>query len=275
MKSGVHIVAITILSTILAGCAGLSPEQLAKIEFECQQKEKSSEFYNYFFSEGECIATYRTQTGYLNDKVIVFLHGSMSNNQSSHPLLSEYNQNRVDYLQEETGITTYMITYPGYKDSSSNRYKRYNSGNRADFWSAEYSMLIAGVLEQIKEKEKAKELYVFGHSLGARIGGTILGLQPGLINKLAAYGGRFSTSHLGTPAMDIVDKVDKNSSVLLLVGGEDFRISYSKEYHRALQQQGIQSLLEIVEGQGHSINTDNYKIIYSYVTDFFILGKIR
>jgi len=270
MKILLKIITVAILSVSITGCTGMSPEKLAQIESDCKQKDQNSTDFNYFSSNGECVAAYRSQSGYKSDKVLVFLHGSYS--KGGDPLMEDYIEKRMDYLHEETGITVYVITYPGYKPSSSNKYMRWYNGNQS-LWSKDYFILISQVLEQIKTKEKAKELYVFGHSLGGRFGGAILGLKPDLITKFVAYGSRFSTNNPGIQPIELGDRINKKTSVLLIVGEKDFRRNFSEEYNQMLQGHDIKSQLKIIPGEGHSIGSNNYKKIYKYVVDFLLFDQ--
>ncbi len=238
--------------------------------------KQSCEEKNYLFSEGECLETYISR-GSDRQKVIVILPGR--NGADGNPMT--WMPAIADALTSQSKITSYLINYPGYGKSTSENFQRLgakalNPGNK------DYLKMIEDVLQQIKKREKAEELYLFAHSMGTTIAGNLIGEYPGLITKLATYGGLFdidkwygnkaTENYKGIQPFQVADKI-QGTSLLLLVGSDDKVAlpTYSKSYDKQLKNNGISSSLTIIDGYGHGMNDKNISAdIVEKVTIFYL-----
>ncbi len=255
--------------------AGFTTEALATQEDNAINKQ-NCEKKNYLFSEGECLETYISK-GTDSEKVIVILPGR--NGADGNPMT--WMPKIADQLTAKTKITSYLINYPGYGNSSSEKFQRLgakaiNPGKKA------YLQMIENILQEIKEKEKAKSLYLFAHSMGTTIAGNLIGEYPSQIEKLATYGGLFNIDewmgsratepYKGIQPIQVVDKIN-NTSIMLLVGSQDTVAlpKYSKDYDTLLKSKKIPSALIVLDGYGHGMNEGNVSsAVIEKVTDFFI-----
>lgn len=253
---------------------GFTSEALATEEKTTISKQ-NCEKKNYLYSEGECLETYVSK-GSNKDKIIVILPGR--NGADGNPMT--WMPKIADQLTAKSQITSYLINYPGYGNSSSTKFKRLgakavNPGEKS------YLKMIEIILQEIKEKEKAKSLYIFAHSMGTTIAGNLIGEYPSLIEKLATYGGLFNIDewmgskatepYKGIQPIEVSDKI-KNTSVMLIVGSQDSVAlpKYSKDYDLLLRSKKIPSTLIVLNGYGHGINEANASTaVTEKVAEFF------
>lgn len=267
MKKSIYSLIAISIAMVISGCAGgqVTKEDIENLKQSCLKK-------NYIFTENECLETYVSK-GNVKNKVIVILTGRSGNH--GNPMLKT--PKMANYFNEKTNITTYVFAYPGYSKSTSNNYGRHNYKTMYQ-GDKNYLKLIATALKEIKIKENANELYVFGHSIGGIIASSIAGQYPNLINKIVTYGTPYNMKewyndkdwgqYSGIQPIDAVNKI-QNTSFLLTVGSNDKNAipKYAKEYNDLLRKNNILSDVYIFDNLGHNIKGSTK--IMKKATDFF------
>ena len=216
---------------------------------ECLAKEE-----NFIYASGECIE-YRSFEGEENDHIIIIVHGTWDEGTNT---LGRY-EPFAETLNLNTDLTTIALALPGYSNSSENKFKSLaskeikNQASRKD-----YALFLASLIKAFKKQFKAKTLTYIGHSAGARIGATITGLKPNLIQNIALIGGSYEVKeenkNKGFIAFyDVIDFVNKDTNFIFIYGTKD-KISKPKittEFFKKAIKKGLKAKLIKVEDSGH------------------------
>ncbi len=208
-----------ILSTILTLMVITSFSYAQKIsEDQCNEKGNG-----YLSAGGECI-NYKAYEGDGNERLILVIHGSWK---AGTNILGRYAP-FAETLNMNTDITTVAIALPGYSGSSSNAMPALeHEAKPSPSATKEYVEFLGQMVEAFKTKFEADNVTYVGHSAGARMGATLMGVKPGLINQIALAGGGYVTGDdikqypNAISFMDVMDSADKEAKYLLIYGSAD------------------------------------------------------
>ena len=204
------------------------------------------------------IHTYGSQTAGPSPTLVVVLHGDTS---SGGPTSTQY---RIAKAVATNGVVGVGLIRPGYYDSE----ERSSDGsqNRTDNYTPENVDAIADAVKKLKDRHKATQTVLIGHSGGAAISGVILGRHPGLADRALLIAcncdvrrwrdevRRMQWSSL-SPS-DHVAKVPTTAKVIAITGDRDDTAhpGLARDYVAALQARGIKAKFMTMPGAGHNIN---------------------
>jgi predicted esterase len=207
---------------------------------------------NFIFVGNECIEFYEAAADRENVLNIV-VHGTWK---AGTNILGRY-ASFADDLAIQTDITTVAVALPGYSSSSTNHFQALSHEGVKNLASTkEYLDFLAKLIESLQKKYNAKVVNFIGHSAGGAMGTTLIGYKPKLITNLVSAGGYYdihkrSKNRDLISAVDYIDKVDKNSKILLIYGEKD-EISkpiVSKEFYKTAKAKGVNvKLVEVKNG---------------------------
>jgi predicted esterase len=210
---------------------------------------------NFIFAGGECLQFHTAKTD--NDDFLnIIIHGTWK---AGTNILGRYAPFAED-LALQTDITTVAIALPGYSGSSTNHFKSLShiGKTKPQAASKNYLLFLANVLEAFKKKYHAKKINYIGHSAGAMMGATLVGLKPNLISNLFCAGGIYDIHKRNKAkglisAIDYIDSIPKITNIVLIYGTKD-KISkpkLSKDFYKLAKSKGLHVSLVKVKGSGH------------------------
>lgn len=269
MKKIFYSLTALIIAISLSGCAGnqLTEDEILKVKKECKN--------SFLYADGECLEYYLSK-GSKQDKVIVFLPGSHT--KGGHAL--SWATEHADDIASVTNINTYIINMPGYGMSSTNRFNKmlWNPGNipTADINFINFTIK---VLEEIKKKNNAKNLYVIGHSSGAALASIISGYKPNLIQKAICIGGTYDfdtrvknwkkwSKYSYVSAIDYVENIT-NTDIILLIGEDEkeARLLQTKIFEKALLKNNKKVKVVSYPNVSHNMSDEMWNDISSYIKE--------
>ena len=237
-----------LLSAIVA--SALSANLFAKNinESECGAKGDG-----YIFAGGECINFYKAD-GEKPSSLIIVVHGSWAEGTNTLGRYSPF----ADNLAMATDVTTIAVALPSYSGSSSNKIgPLIHTDKRPLAATKEYVAFLGELIKKLKTKFNAKKVTFVGHSAGAMMGGTVLGLNPDLATNAVLVGGRYDIHAVNSDkslisAIDVVDKISKNTKIALVYGTKD-TISEPKvttDFFSLAKSKGLNvTLVEVPNGE--------------------------
>lgn len=209
---------------------------------------------DYIFAGGECIQTVVSK-GETESSIIILVHGTWPEGTN---ILGRYTT-FAETLAMSTDITTVAIALPGYSGSSTNNFLALGNKEASNLSGQEsYVRFVGEVVKALKEKFDAEKITYVGHSAGARIGATLTGLEPNLIQNIALVGGRYENKleekGKGLIALaDVIDKVNMDTNFLFIYGTAD-KIStpeVTTSFYEKAVEKGLKAKLVKVEGAPH------------------------
>lgn len=218
------------------------------------EKECSSMGEDFVFAGGECIET-RTFEGDSNEHIIILVHGVWDEGSNTLGRYAPF----AETMNLNTDLTTIAIALPGYAKSSTNNLLSLASKKKKNQAATkEYVMFLGNVVKALKKKYEAKTVTYVGHSAGARMGATLTGFEPDLIQNIALVGGRYEVrdENKGKGFIsfnNVIDKTNKNINFLFVYGTED-KISkpeVTQKFFKVAQAKGLKAKLVKVEGAAH------------------------
>lgn len=263
MNRFLYIISFLVLAFGLSACAGSQPskEDFVKWEKDCQTQKEITANNNTVYAAGECIDFHMVE-GDKKDSVIVIIHGSHTNGGNPMSWMPKWGR----YISNATDITTYVLAMPGYGSSTSNRFGKMIWTDRLiPSARLNYIKFTIEILKKLKNKHKAKKLYVFGHSSGADLATAISALAPNLIYKTIAFAGAYDyhfyfkrwgnyKPYAEIASVNYADKI-VNTKILLLAGKKD-ELSwpiFTKHYEKILLDNNVDVSSFIFEDVKHSL----------------------
>ena len=195
---------------------------LGSANAKVNQKECTAKGENFIFAGGECIQFYTASAdreNYLN----IIVHGTWKEGTNTLGRYATF----ADNLAIETDITTVAVALPGYSGSSTNALQALSHKGETNLaFQKRYIEFLSKLVLALKNKYKAKVVTYIGHSAGAAMGATILGYKPNLVNNFVGAGGRYDIHETSKnpkliSAIDYLDKIDKNTNIVLVYGTKD------------------------------------------------------
>ena len=216
---------------------------------ECEQMGE-----NFMFTSEECIE-FSSFEGDDNEHIIVIVHGTWDEGTNT---LGRY-EPFAETMNMNTDLTTIAVALPGYSNSSTNKMK--SLANKTEKFQAgkkEYVVFLGNLIKDLKKKYDAKKITFIGHSAGARMGATLMGMEPNLIDNIALAGGRYEVreenkSQNLIALKDVIEDVNKDAKFLFIYGTED-KISKPKvttEFFPIAKKMGLNAKLIKIDGAEH------------------------
>lgn len=236
------------LLTVLSLSAGLLAAEVSKDQ--CVRKGDK-----YIYAGDECIQFY-VADGDKESALTILVHGTW---RAGTNTLGRYGP-FADNLAMMTDITTVAVALPGYSGSSSNKLKAliHKDKNRPQAATRAYVEFLGELVLALKKRFNAKEVTLVGHSAGAMMSATLLGLRPGLINNIALAGGKYDIhkTHKDRTlisAVDVLGKIPKSTKILLIYGTEDTisKPETTIEFYKIAKEAGLNVRLVKAEGAAH------------------------
>jgi len=209
---------------------------------------------NFIFAGGECIET-RTFSGDSNDHIMIIVHGTWDEGTNTLGRYAPF----AETMNMNTDLTTIAVALPGYSNSSTNNFQALaHEGVKNLSSNKEYILFLGELVDALKQKYEATTVTYVGHSAGARMGATLTGLKPGLIQNIALAGGSYITKPENKRKdlisfNDVIDNADKNTKYLFIYGTAD-KISkpeVTTEFFEVAKNNGLNAKLVKVEGAAH------------------------
>lgn len=207
----------------------------------------------FIFAGGECIQFVEYE-GELENKLIVIIHGTWDEGTNTLGRYAPF----AETLNMETDITTVAVALPGYSGSSTNNFTSLaHKGVKNLAAKKEYVLFLGELVKSLKEKYKANNITLVGHSAGAMMSATLSGLKPELVQNIALAGGRYDIrkEEKGDfiSMIDVIDSVNKNTNFLFIYGTDD-KISKPEvtiEFFKIAKSKSLKAKLIKVNGAGH------------------------
>lgn len=253
-----------IVVVFLLGAVNLFAKKVT--ENECKQKGEE-----YIFAGAECVQ-FAVSEGDTEDALTVVVHGTWDAGTNTLGRYAPFTES----LAMATDITTVAIALPGYSNTSTNKLKPLSHKTKKNLAATkEYVLFLGKVIDTLKEKYKAKQINVVGHSAGAMMVGTLTGFKPRLIQNVALAGGRYDIHAVSkadnlVSMIDVMESINKKTNFLFIYGTED-KISkpeVTTEFFKSAQEKGLSAKLIKVEGAGH-IDLDMTDTAVEAMTELF------
>ncbi|WP_321471363.1 alpha/beta fold hydrolase [Halarcobacter sp.] len=208
---------------------------------------------NFIFAGGECIE-YRAYKGESNDRIVVIVHGTWDEGTNTLGRYAPF----AETMNMNTDLTTIAVALPGYSGSSTNNFTSLaHKGVKNLAAKKEYVLFLGKLIKALKEKYNAEEVTYIGHSAGAMMGATLMGLNPDLVQNIALAGGRYDI-HKDEKGdliflVDVIDDVNKEAKFLFIYGTKDeiSKPEVTTSFYKIAQEKGLNAKLVKVEGAGH------------------------
>lgn len=209
---------------------------------------------DFIFAGGECIET-RSFEGDSNEHIMIIVHGTWDEGTNTLGRYAPF----AETMNMNTDLTTIAVALPGYSGSSTNNFEALaHKGVKNLSSNKDYIVFLGELVKALKEKFEATTVTYVGHSAGARMGATLTGLKPGLIQNIALAGGGYVTKDGDKTKElvsfnDVIDNANKDTQYLFIYGTED-KISkpeVTTGFFKVAQEKGLKAKLVKVEGAAH------------------------
>jgi len=208
---------------------------------------------NFIFAGGECIE-YRVFEGDTNDEIIIIVHGTWDEGTNTLGRYAPF----AETMNMNTDLTTIAVALPGYSNSSTNNFTALaHKGVKNLAAKKEYILFLGELIKSLKDKFEAKKVAYIGHSAGAMMGATLMGLKPDLIQNIALAGGRYDIhkEEKGDliSLIDVIDNVKKDANFLFIYGTKDeiSKPEVTKSFFKIAKKKGLNAKLVEVKDAGH------------------------
>lgn len=215
---------------------------------ECQQKEDG-----FVYAGGECI-NYAMFEGDDNEKLIIIVHGTWDEGSNVLGRYAPFAEN----VNMSTDLTTIAVALPGYSSSSLNKLKSIGSKEyNHQAATKEYVEFLEKLVIALKDKYESKEITLVGHSAGAMMSASLAGLNNTLLNNVVLVAGRYERPDYANEkhllAIDVLDKMNKNSKFVMTYGTKDkiSKPSVTKDFYNKMKTQGLNVKLVEVKDAAH------------------------
>ncbi|NVJ53423.1 MAG: alpha/beta hydrolase [Campylobacteraceae bacterium] len=232
---------LLVLSTAVYG-ANVTKEQ-------CEAKDGS-----FIYAGNECIE-YKAYGGEDSETITVIVHGTWDLGTNTLGRYAPF----AETMNMITDLTTIAVALPGYSDSSTNNLKPLASKEVKNLAAKkEYVEFLGSLIESLKKKYNAQNVNFIGHSAGAMMGATLIGLKPDLIQNIALAGGRYDIHKESDDKdlismVDVLDNISKDTKILFIYGTED-KISkpeVTTSFYEIAKKKGLNAKIVKVEGAAH------------------------
>ncbi len=209
---------------------------------------------NFIFAGNECIE-FNFFEGDTNEHIMVIVHGTWPDGSNTLGRYAPF----AETMNMNTDLSTIAVALPGYSGSSTNNFSALaHEGVKNLSSNKEYIVFLGELIKALKDKYEAKTVTYVGHSAGARMGATLTGTNPGLIQNIALAGGSYTIKNEDKnkeliSLSDVIDSVDKNTNFLFIYGTND-KISkpeVTKNFFKIAKEKGLKATLVKVEGAEH------------------------
>lgn len=238
-----------LLSSVISLSLAISLNAKDVTKDECIKKGE-----NFIYSSSECIE-YVSFEGDSNEHIMVIVHGTWDEGTNTLGRYAPF----AETMNMNTDLTTIAVALPGYSNSSENKFKSLaNKQIKNQAAKKEYVLFVGDLIEDLKKKFEASKVTFVGHSAGARMGATLMGLKPQLISNIALAGGRYEVRDENKnkdliSMMDVLKDVNKDANYLFIYGTKD-KISkpeVTTKFYELAKKSGLNAKLIKVDGASH------------------------
>jgi pimeloyl-ACP methyl ester carboxylesterase len=194
------------------------------------------------------------------ETMLVWLHGNVSTGgpANSHIRVA---QKAADDLGTDRVLSVALVR-PGYPDGTG-AYSSGSDNGRADNWTQPVVAEIGKVVARLGDRFRPKAVILIGHSGGAAIAATLLGMKPELAAAAILIGcpcdmqawraGRSRTPWRSEDPMNWVSSIAAGTRVIALTGSLDTTTapSLAGDYVARLRSRGVDAEFRLVPGTGH------------------------
>lgn len=216
---------------------------------QCEAKTGS-----FIYAGNECIEykAYETED---SEVITVIVHGTWDLGSNT---LGRYGP-FAETMNMISDLTTISVALPGYSSSSTNNLLPLASKEVKNLAAKkEYVEFLNQLISSLKNKYNAEKVNFIGHSAGAMMGATLLGINPDLIQNAVLVGGRYDIHKVSDEKnlismVDVLDKINKDTKILFIYGTED-KISkpeVTTSFYEVAKSKGLNVKLVKVEGAAH------------------------
>lgn len=208
---------------------------------------------NFIYAGKECIE-FRSFEGDTNERIIIIVHGTWDEGTNTLGRYAPF----AESMNLNTDLTTVAVALPGYSGSSTNRFTSLShKGVKNLAATKEYVLFLGELVLGLKNRYKANDVTLVGHSAGAMMSATLTGLKPNLIQNIALAGGRYNIhkEEKGDliSMIDVISNINKQMNILFIYGTED-KISkpeVTTNFFKIAKENGLKAKLVKVEGAAH------------------------
>lgn len=196
------------------------------------------------------------------DTLLIWLHGDISSGGPANYHFPLAQKAAEDFSDRK--VRSIALVRPGYPDGEGNSSSvAFLQGGRRDHYTRVNIEELIGAIKNLQARYQARQLIIVGHSGGASMAASLLGIAPGLIQgavlvacpcDLAAWRvGRRSWDRSESP-IKWVDKIPPSTRVVALTGDTDDNTTpaLAKAYVEALQKAGINGVYQDITGASHN-----------------------
>eukprot|EP01029_Cantina_marsupialis_P011970 TRINITY_DN26483_c0_g1_i2.p1 TRINITY_DN26483_c0_g1~~TRINITY_DN26483_c0_g1_i2.p1 ORF type:complete len:256 (-),score=35.04 TRINITY_DN26483_c0_g1_i2:46-813(-) len=223
------------------------------LQAEKVTKEECIKKDNFIFAGGECIE-YRAYKGESNEHIMVLIHGTWPDGTNTLGRYAPF----AETMNMNTDLTTIAVALPGYSNSSANNFTALaHEGVKNLAAKKEYVEFLGELIKELKTKFGASTVTYVGHSAGAMMGATLLGLEPNLIQNIALAGGRYDIHKEEEgdliSLVDVIDDVNKETKILFIYGTKDeiSKPEITTSFYKIAKDKGLNAKLIKVENAPH------------------------
>lgn len=216
------------------------------IKEDCNKKGEG-----FIYAQNECI-NYKKFDGD-GDALNIIIHGTWDEGSDT---LARYSPLAED-ISMRSDISTIAVALPAYSKSSSNKLISIGSKSAKNLAATkEYVEFLAALVEAFKTKYNSSKITLIAHSAGCMMSATLLGVKPNLVDNLVCVGGVYdihkkSDDKKLISAVDVVDKISKNSKIILAYGTLDdiSTPQMTTDFYNLAKQKGLDvKLIEVKDG---------------------------
>ena len=207
----------------------------------------------FIYAGNECI-NYSMFEGDDNNRLIIIVHGTWEEGSNVLGRYTSFAEN----INMSTDVSTIAVALPGYSKSSLNHLKSIGSKEyNHQAATKEYVEFLEKLVIALKDKYKSKEITIIGHSAGAMMSASLAGLNNKLFKNVVLVAGRYERPDYAKQkhllAIDVLDKMNKNTKFIMIYGTEDkiSKPSVTKDFYKKMKKQGLNVELVEIKDAGH------------------------
>lgn len=210
---------------------------------------------------GQCLLT-KEYGSTEPDTLLIWLHGDVSSGGPANYHFPFAQKASEDFSKLK--VRSIAVVRPGYPDGTGQSSSAaFLHGGRRDHYTLQNIEEIVGAIQNLQVRHAAKKVVVVGHSGGAAMAASLLGVAPGLVHGavLVACPCDLTTWRIGRSAwsrsedpIKWVAKVPPSTRVIALTGERDDNTTpqLAKTYIDALQKLGVNAVYQGIPNEGHN-----------------------
>jgi predicted esterase len=196
------------------------------------------------------------------ETLLIWLHGDVSSGGPANYHFPIAQKAAEDFAERK--LRSIAMVRPGYPDGSGQSSSvSFLHGGRRDHYTAQNIEEVIGAIRNLQARYAARQVVVVGHSGGAAMAASLLGMAPGLVQgavlvacpcDLTAW--RVGRSAWGRSEDPIkwAERTPSTTRVIALTGEDDANTvpQLAQVYIEALQKSGVSAVYQGVPNEGHN-----------------------